>query len=135
VSDSNAHEQFHERWTHRLWSSGHSHEVVDWCEEFMAEHGDHTWHRLIINNWSGVPFDSMSQVFSVVKWLSEAAHPAVFASPRGRSSVIAGVQIWCVSPEVQLLVHMMASPVLQVRTLTPEELASHLELMLTWRNP
>lgn len=126
--------RFHKLWTHRFWASTQTQDVQNWRSEFLTAHGDWTWHRLIIDNWSGVPFESMGQVLSVVKWLSEAGDHLVFASPRGRSSVIAGVQIWCVSPEVQLLVHMMAAPVLQVKVFTPEQFAAHLDVMMSWRN-
>lgn len=78
----------------------------------------------------GKPFGSAAQVQDLVNWLAESGGPLVFAARRGRSDVTLGVQIWCGGPEPEFLVHMMAAPVLQVKTYTPDQFACQLELML-----
>jgi hypothetical protein len=106
--------------------------VCAWHTELMLTHGTCDWRRIIITNWGGKPFESDAQVHAVVNWLAQSAHPVVFAARRGSSHVTAGVQIWCVNPETEFLVHMMAAPVKLVRSYTPDQFASQLELMLGW---
>lgn len=90
---------------------------------------------MVITNWAGKPFNTLHDVDVVVNWLAECAHPHVFCARRGRSHLSVGVQIWCVAPETQLLVHMMASPVLHMKEYMPDQFASQLNLMLGWLLP
>jgi len=124
-------------WTHRFWSSDVKtvFQLEMWHTEFMNSHGDCTWTRMVISNWMGVPFTKSSQVVAVASWLAEAGHSDVFCTRRGRSDVHAGVQVWCTHNECQLLTHMMAAPVLHVKTYNPELFSSQLQLMLRWMLP
>jgi hypothetical protein len=101
----------------------------------MSLHSDKVWCRMVINNWVGAPFSRNYDVHQAVNWLVEAGDPLVFATRRGRSNVSLGVQIWCVAPEVQLCVHMMAAPVLHTQEYSPTDFESQLKLMLKWMLP
>lgn len=128
---------FHRLWTQRFWNTRRVTDdlVCEWYDEFMQSHGACDWRRFVITNWMGKPFASDQEVLQAVCWLAESGHPQVFASRRGRSHAHMGAQIWCMHPESEFLVQLMASPVKLVTSFTPEQFAGQLELMLGWLVP
>ena len=131
---SKAAQPLHERWTQRFWLTRlrPQAQLTAWHAEFMKAQPDLIWTRLIIDNWLGSPLVDAEQVLEIAAWLADAGDPLVFVTPRGRSGVSAGAQVWCVRSDVSLLVHLMAAPVIQTRTYSPTEFDSQLELMLNW---
>ncbi len=127
---------FHKLWTSRFCESDRlgMEQVHTWHTQLISECGDKTWTRLVINNWLGNPISSQEEANAIVSWLAEAGDPQVFLTRRGLSHISFGVQVWCVSPDVQLMVHMMAAPVVPIKTeFTPEQFADQTLTMLNWK--
>ena len=126
---------FHKLWTSRFCGTSKldAHTIRTWHTQLISECGDKTWTRLVIPSWQGNPISSQEEAHAIVSWLAEAADPQVFLTRRGSSHISLGVQVWCVSPDVQLLVHMMASPVMHLKTtFTSYQFAVHTLTMLNW---
>jgi hypothetical protein len=128
---------FHATWTDRFWTSKrvYQDQVAEWHAQLMDQAGHNNWTRMIVNNWQSNGITTAHQVLQIAKWLADAADPQVFITRRGRSAASFGAQIWCQTSDVQLLVHMMAAPVLQVKMFTPEQFSDHTLTMLNWMMP
>lgn len=126
---------FHKLWTSRFCESGKldAHTINTWHTQLITECGDQTWTRLVVPKWQDKPISSVAQAQQIATWLAESADAQVFLTRRGVCHISVGVQVWCTSPDVQLLVHLMATPVMHLKaTFTSDQFAEHALTMLNW---
>lgn len=89
--------------------------------------------RVIANQWLNRKFESKRDVESAMLWLGQNKTGLFFCTPRGNSNLEYGLQFWLTHADDVFLVHMMAAPVVQIRTFTAEQFAAHLTTMLAWQ--
>lgn len=95
-------------------------------------HSHKPWHRVICNNWLGKPITDTTHVFMIESALRSMGHEYFFISRRGVSHASYGIQVWCSEPEIAFVILLHASPILHMRSYTPEQFEDQISTMLTW---
>jgi len=130
---------FSTKFTHMWWTadeqSGQVHvnaKNASKLQDQLFVYSHLPWHRVVCNNWWGKPITDLAHVFKITRELNQLGHEQFFITRRGVSSASYGVQIWCAEPEMPFVIMMCASPVVSMRSYTPDQFEDQIMTMCTW---
>jgi hypothetical protein len=97
----------------------HVQDLVDWHSG--------SWHRVVVDNWSGRVCSRKPEWTSAIKWMACHASGPCFSMPRNWVSDGQGYQIWVSSVEDISLTALGFGQVINVRSFEHLQLVEHLQ--------